>query len=62
MMMKGKIVFDRPWEEQSIEVQALLNKEDYDKIAEVMGFNIKSRKKSFEKFLTNIRKYVILKT
>lgn len=61
-MMKGKIVFDRPWEEQSIEVQALLNKEDYDKIAEVMGFNIKSRKKSFEKFLTNIRKYVILKT
>lgn len=61
-MMKGKIVFDRPWEEQGVEVQALLNKEDYDKIAEVMGFNIKSRKKSFEKFLTNIRKYAILKT
>ena len=60
--MKGKIVFDRPWEEQGVEVQALLNKEDYDKIAEVMGFNIKSRKKSFEKFLTNIRKYAILKT
>lgn len=61
-MMKGKIVFDRPWEEQGVEVQALLNKDDYDKIAEVMGFNIKSRKKSFEKFLTNIRKYAILKT
>lgn len=61
-MMKGKIVFDRPWEEQGVEVQALLNKDDYDKIAEVMGFNIKSRRKSFEKFLTNIRKYVILKT
>ena len=61
-MMKGKIVFDRPWEEQDAEVQVLLNKEDYDKIAEVMGFNIKSRKKSFEKFLTNIRKYAILKT
>ena len=60
--MKGKIVFDRPWEEQGVEVQALLNKDDYDKIAEVMGFNIKSRKKSFEKFLTNIRKYAILKT
>jgi hypothetical protein len=60
--MKGKIVFDRPWEEQDAEVQALLNKNDYDKIAEVMGFNIKSRKKSFEKFLTNIRKYAILKT
>lgn len=61
-MMKGKIVFDRPWEEQGAEVQALLNKDDYDKIAEIMGFNIKSRKKSFEKFLTNIRKYAILKT
>lgn len=61
-MMKGKIVFDRPWEEQDAEVQVLLNKEDYDKIAEVMGLNIKSRKKSFEKFLTNIRKYAILKT
>lgn len=61
-MMKGKIVFDRPWEEQGVEVQALLNKDDYDKIAEVMGFNIKSRKKSFKKFLTNIRKYAILKT
>ena len=61
-MMKGKIVFDRPWEEQGVEVQALLNKDDYDKIAEVLGFNIKSRKKSFEKFLTNIRKYAILKT
>ena len=61
-MMKRKIVFDRPWEEQGIEVQALLNKDDYYKIAEVMGFNIKSRKKSFEKFLTNIRKYAILKT
>lgn len=61
-MMKGKIVFDRPWEEQDTEVQSLLSKEDYDKIAEVMGFNIKSRKKSFEKFLTNIRKYAILKT
>ena len=61
-MMKGKIVFDRPWEEQDAEVQVLLNKDDYYKIAEVMGFNIKSRKKSFEKFLTNIRKYAILKT
>lgn len=61
-MMKGKVVFDRPWEEQGVEVQALLNKDDYNKIAEVMGFNIKSRKKSFEKFLTNIRKYAILKT
>ncbi len=61
-MMKGKIVFDRPWEEQCAEVQVLLSKEDYDKVAEVMGFNIKSRKKSFEKFLTNIRKYAILKT
>lgn len=60
--MRGKIIFDRPWEEQSAEAQALLSKEDYDKVAEVMGFNIKSRKKSFEKFLTNIRKYAILKT
>lgn len=60
MMMT--VTFDRPWAEQSEEVKNAINEEAYNKVAEIMGFNIKSRKNSFEKFLTNISKYGILRT
>lgn len=59
MMMT--VTFDRPWAEQSEEVKNAINEEAYNKVAEIMGFNIKSRKNSFEKFLTNISKYGILR-
>ena len=59
MMMT--VTFDRPWAEQSEEVKNAISEEAYNKVAEIMGFNIKSRKNSFEKFLTNITKYGILK-
>lgn len=59
MMMN--VIFDRPWAEQSEEVRNAISEEAYNKVAEVMGFNIKSRKNSFEKFLTNITKYGILR-
>ena len=59
MMMT--VTFDRPWAEQSEEVKNAISEETYNKVAEIMGFNIKSRKNSFEKFLTNIAKYGILR-
>jgi hypothetical protein len=59
MMMT--VTFDRPWTEQSEEVKNAISEEAYNKVAEIMGFNIKSRKNSFEKFLTNIAKYGILR-
>ena len=59
MMMT--VTFDRPWAEQSEEVKNAISEEAYNKVAEIMGFNIKSRKNSFEKFLTNIAKYGILR-
>lgn len=59
MMMT--VTFDRPWAEQSEEVKNAISEEAYNKVAEIMGFNIKSRKNSFEKFLTNISKYGILR-
>ena len=59
MMMN--VTFDRPWAEQSEEVRNAISEEAYNKVAEIMGFNIKSRKNSFEKFLTNITKYGILR-
>ena len=55
------VIFDRPWAEQSEEVRNAISEEAYNKVAETMGFNIKSRKNSFEKFLTNIAKYGILR-
>lgn len=59
MMMT--VTFDRPWAEQNEEVKNAISEEAYNKVAEIMGFNIKSRKNSFEKFLTNIAKYGILR-
>ena len=59
MMMT--VTFDRPWVEQSEEVKNAINEEAYNKVAEIMGFNIRSRKNSFKKFLTNISKYGILR-
>ena len=59
MMMN--VIFDRPWTEQSEEVRNAISEEAYNKVAEIMGFNIKSRKNSFENLLTNISKYGILR-
>lgn len=59
MMMN--ITIDRPWSEQPEEVRNAIDEQTYNKVAEVLGIKLKSRKKWYEKVLTNINKYGILR-
>lgn len=60
MMMTIK--FDRPWNEQPKEVQDAINEHDYNEVAKVLGFKLESKKKWYNKLLTNIAKYGILRS
>lgn len=59
MMMN--ITIDRPWSEQPEEVRNAIDEQTYNKVAEVLGIKLVSRKKWYEKVLTNINKYGILR-
>lgn len=59
MMMN--ITIDRPWSEQPERVRNEIDEQTYNKVAEVLGIKLKSRKKWYEKVLTNISKYGILR-
>lgn len=59
MMMD--ITIDRPWSEQPEKVRNEIDEQTYNKVAEVLGIELKSRKKWYEKVLTNISKYGILR-
>lgn len=59
MMMT--ITMDRPWSEQSAEVQNAISEEAYNNVAKVMGFNIEHKKTFVEKVLTSLSKYGIIK-
>lgn len=59
MMMN--ITIDRPWSEQPEEVRNAIDEQTYNKVAEVLGIKLESRKKWYEKVLTNINKYGILR-
>ena len=55
------ITIDRPWSEQSEEVRNAIDEQTYNKVAEVLGIKLVSGKKWYEKVLTNISKYGILR-
>lgn len=59
MMMN--ITIDRPWSEQSEEVRNAIDEQTYNKVAEILGIKLESRRKWYEKVLTNINKYGILR-
>lgn len=59
MMMN--IIIDRPWSEQPEKVRNAIDEQTYNKVAEVLGIKLVSRKKWYEKVLTNISKYGILR-
>lgn len=59
MMMN--ITIDRPWSEQPEEVRNAIDEQTYNKVAEVLGIKLENRKKWYEKVLTNINKYGILR-
>lgn len=59
MMMN--ITIDRPWNEQSEEVRNAIDEQTYNKVAQVLGIKLESKKKWYEKVLTNISKYGILR-
>ena len=52
---------DRPWVEQSEEVKNAIDEVTYNKVAEILGIKLESRKSFFEKVLTSISKYGILR-
>ena len=54
MMMT--ITMDRPWAEQSEEVKNAIDEVTYNKVAEILGIKLESRKSFFEKVLTSIAK------
>lgn len=59
MMMN--ITIDRPWSEQPEEVRNAIDEQTYNKVAQILGIKLESRKKWYEKALTNISKYGILR-
>lgn len=59
MMMN--ITIDRPWSEQPEEVRNAIDEQTYNKVAEVLSIKLVSRKKWYEKVLTNISKYGIMR-
>lgn len=59
MMMN--ITIDRPWNEQSEEVRNAIDEQTYNKVAQVLGIKLESKKKWYKKVLTNISKYGILR-
>lgn len=59
MMMN--ITIDRPWSEQPEEVRNAIDEQTYNKVAEILGIKLESRKKWYEKVLTNINKCGILR-
>lgn len=59
MMMN--ITIDRPWSEQPEEVRNAIDEQTYNKVAQILGIKLESRKKWYEKVLTNIAKYGILR-
>lgn len=59
MMMN--FTMDRPWAEQSEEVKNAIDEVTYNKVAEILGIKLESRKSFFEKVLTSIAKYGILR-
>lgn len=59
MMMN--FTMDRPWAEQSEEVKNAIDEVTYNKVAEILGIKLESRKSFFEKVLTNIAKCGILR-
>lgn len=59
MMMN--ITIDRPWSEQPEEVRNAIDEQTYNKVAEILGIKLESRRKWYEKVLTNINKYGILR-
>ena len=60
-MMQMNITIDRPWSEQSEEVRNAIDEQTYNKVAEVLGIQLISRKKWYEKVLTNLAKCGILR-
>lgn len=59
MMMN--ITIDRPWSEQPEEVRNAIDEQTYNKVAQILGIKLESRKKWYEKVLTSIAKYGILR-
>ena len=59
MMMT--VTFDRPWSEQSAEVQNAISEEAYNATAKALGYNIEHKKTFIEKVLTSLAKYGIIK-
>lgn len=59
MMMT--ITMDRPWSEQSAEVQNAISEEAYNATAKALGYNIEHKKAFVEKVLTSLSKYGIIK-
>ena len=55
------ITMDRPWSEQSAEVQNAISEEAYNNAAKVMGFNIEHKKTFVERVLTSLAKYGIIR-
>ena len=59
MMMT--ITMDRPWSEQSAEVQNAISEEAYNATAKALGYNIEHKKTFLEKVLTSLAKYGIIR-
>ena len=59
MMMN--FTMDRPWAEQSEEVKNAIDEVTYNKVAQVLGYNIEHKKTFLEKLLTSIAKCGIMR-
>lgn len=59
MMMN--ITIDRPWSEQPEEVRNAIDEQTYNKVAQILGIKLESKKKWYKRVLTNISKYGILR-
>ena len=59
--MMVNFTMDRPWAEQTDEVKNAIDEVTYNKVAEVLGIKLESRKSFFEKVLTSIAKRGILR-
>lgn len=60
-MMQMNFTMDRPWNEQSEEVRNAIDEQTYNKVAEILGIKLESKKKWYEKVLTTIAKYGIIR-
>lgn len=60
-MMQMNFTMDRPWNEQSEEVRNAIDEQTYNKVAEILGIKLGSKKKWYEKVLTTITKYGIIR-